>query len=131
MDHGKKTGLRAHARGAEAYRALYRDPRWCGPQGIRKQAFVRDRYTCQKCQCIVIEGDRHHPRAAVAHHKVKHLGDPKLFFELKNVETVCKRDHDTLLRKEEARGYVIGSDIKGRPIDPNHPWNQNTINYRR
>jgi 5-methylcytosine-specific restriction protein A len=64
------------------------------------------------------------PRAAVAHHKMKHRGDPKLCFDLENVETVCKRDHDTLIQKEEARGYVVGSDINGRPLDPQHPWNR-------
>ncbi|WP_442580732.1 hypothetical protein ACSBOB_01645 [Mesorhizobium sp. ASY16-5R] len=109
---------------AAQYRALYADPRWCGPHGIRKQAFLRDLYTCKRCDCIVIEGNRHHPQAAVAHHKVKHRGDPKLFFDLENVETVCKRDHDTLIQREEARGYVIGSDINGRPLDPQHPWNR-------
>ncbi|MEQ1955997.1 hypothetical protein [Mesorhizobium sp. CN2-181] len=72
----------------------------------------------------MIEGDRHDPRAAVANHKVKHRGDPTLFFDLENVETVCKRDHDTLIQREEMRGYTIGSDINGRPIDPQHPWNK-------
>ncbi len=109
---------------AAQYRHLYKDQRWCGPHGIRRQAFLRDGYTCQRCQCIVVMRDRHHPSAAVAHHKVKHRGDPKLFFDLSNVETVCKSDHDKLIQKEEARGYVIGSGIDGRPVDPLHPWNR-------
>ena len=109
---------------ASKFRALYQYPRWCGPHGVWKQAFLRDLYTCQRCRCIVIAGDRDHPRAAVAHHKMKHRGDPKLSFDLENVETVCKRDHDTLIQKEEARGSVIGSDINGRSLDPQHPWNR-------
>lgn len=108
---------------AEAYRYLYMDLRWRGPYGIRRQALKRDGYTCQRCGCILIEGNRHHPQAAVVNHKVRHRGDPALFFALANTESVCKQDHDALIQKEEARGYTIGSDINGRPIDPNHPWN--------
>ncbi|UVK47565.1 hypothetical protein BPNPMPFG_003352 [Mesorhizobium sp. AR07] len=108
---------------AEAYRKLYRDPRWCGPHGIRRQTLRRDLWTCQRCGCLVIEGNRHHPQAAVVNHKLKHKGDEALFFDLANTETVCKTDHDTLIQREEARGYVIGADIDGRPVDPNHPWN--------
>lgn len=117
---------RYHARSSEAreYRKLYSDPRWSGPRGIRKQAFLRDLYTCQRCGCIVIEGNRHHPRAAVANHKKAHKGDPELFFDIENVETVCKADHDTLIQREEARGYTIGADLNGRPVDPSHPWNR-------
>lgn len=109
---------------AQRYRALYSDLRWCGPHGIRQQALRRDRWTCQRCGCLVVEGNRHHPRAAVVNHKVRHRGDPKLFFDLANTETVCKADHDTLIQREEARGYVLGSDATGRPIDPQHPWNR-------
>ncbi|MGN6144424.1 MAG: HNH endonuclease [Mesorhizobium sp.] len=117
---------RPHPRSPEAqqYRRLYRDPRWYGPHGIRKQAFLRDLYTCQRCGCIVIEGNRHHPRAAVANHKRAHKGNEALFFDLRNVETVCKACHDTLVQREEARGYTIGCDEAGRPIDVNHPWNR-------
>jgi 5-methylcytosine-specific restriction protein A len=109
---------------AQAYRQLYKDPRWCGPHGIRKQALLRDGYQCRHCGCILITGDRHHPQAATVHHIKAHKGDPALFFDLDNTESVCKRDHDTLLQKQEARGYVIGSDINGRPLDPHHPWNK-------
>lgn len=109
---------------AEQYRRLYRDKRWYGPHGIRKQAFLRDFYTCQRCGCIVIEGNRHHRRAAVANHRKPHKGNEVLFFDLRNVETVCKACHDTLVQREEVRGYTIGADIDGRPVDPNHPWNR-------
>jgi 5-methylcytosine-specific restriction endonuclease McrA len=123
---GDRKQQRSHPRSPEAqqYRSLYRDPRWCGPRGIRKQAFLRDLYTCQRCGCLVIEGNRHHPRAAVAHHKIAHKGNPELFFDLDNVETDCKACHDTLIQREEARGYIIGCDEAGRPLASDHPWNQ-------
>ena len=117
---------RPHPRSAEAesYRKLYKDIRWCGQHGIRRQAFRRDMWTCQRCGDLVHEGNRHDRKAAVAHHKIAHKGDLTLFFDLDNVETACKQCHDGLLQREESRGYVIGSDIGGRPIDPQHPWNR-------
>jgi hypothetical protein len=68
------------------------------------------------------EGNRHHVCAAIVNHKKPHKGDPVLFLDLDKVETVCKIDYDALIQHEEVGGYVIGSDINGRPIDPNHPW---------
>jgi 5-methylcytosine-specific restriction endonuclease McrA len=117
---------RPHPRSAEAeaYRRLYRDPRWCGPHGVRQQSLLRDLYTCQRCNCLLVSGNRHHPRAAVVNHKKPHKGDEVLFFDLDNTEAVCKSCHDALIQKEEARGYTIGSDINGRPVDPQHPWNR-------
>ncbi|TPM59370.1 hypothetical protein FJ959_09735 [Mesorhizobium sp. B2-2-4] len=94
---------------------------------MRRQALRRDLWTCQRCGCLVIEGNRHHPQAAVINHKIAHKGDETLFFDLDNTETVCKSDHDTLIQREEARGYTIGADINGRPVDPNHPWNARQI----
>lgn len=117
---------RSHRRrpDAEAYRHLYRDKRWHGPNGIRRQALARDLYTCQRCGCLLVDGNRHHPRAAVVNHKKPHRGDPDLFFNLENTESVCKTDHDALIQREEKRGYVIGCDVDGRPVDPAHPWNR-------
>ena len=37
---------------------------------------------------------------------------------------VVEGDHDALIQREEARGYKVGSDIDGRPVDPKHPWNR-------
>ena len=88
---------------AEQYRNLYKDPRWCGPNGIRQQALVRDLFTCQRCGCLLITVNRHHPRAAVVNHKIARKSDVALFFDLENTESVCKADHDALIQKEEAR----------------------------
>jgi hypothetical protein len=109
---------------AEGYRHLYKDHRWCGPGGIRYQALVRDLFTCRRCGCFLNTSNRHHSQAAVVNHKRPHKGDPALFFDLENTESVCKADHDALIQREERRGYTIGSDINGKPIDPQHPWNR-------
>ena len=81
-------------------------------------------YLCQRCGCLLLDGNRHHPRAAVVNHKVPHRGNPELFFDIENTESVCKTDHDALIQREEKRGYTIGCDADGKPVDPLHPWNQ-------
>lgn len=58
-----------------------------------------------------------------AHHRVPHRGDPVLFWE-GELESLCKPCHDSIGTTEDAKGYTIGSDISGRPRDPNHPWNR-------
>ena len=59
---------------------------------------------------------------------VSHRGDPSLFFCPEKTESVCKSDHDALIQKEEARGYTIGSDVNGQPIDHEHRWNRPITN---
>lgn len=122
--HMPRKQQRGRQHGADRYHHLYKDRRWCGPGGIREQALIRDLFTCRRCGCMLLSGKPHHPRAAVVNHKRPHKGDPSLFFDLENTESVCKADHDALIQREEARGYPIGSDVHGRPVDPNHPWNK-------
>lgn len=114
---GKRVGA------GQKYKHLYLDKRWHGLNGIRRQALARDLYICCRCGCLLVTNDRHDPRAAVVNHKIPHKGDPALFFDLENTESVCKQDHDALIQREEKRGYDIGCDVDGRPVDPVHPWN--------
>lgn len=69
-------------------------------------------------------GKGNEPDAPVANHKTPHHGDERLFWDMKNIETVTKAVHDSLVQSEEKRGVTIGSDIDGRPVDPHHPWNR-------
>ncbi len=110
-------------RQANEWRAWYASARW---RDLRTKALKRDMFTCQRCGCLLVTTNRHHPHAAVVNHKTPHRGNAKLFFDLKNLEAVCKTDHDALIQREEARGYAIGSGLDGMPVDPNHPWNRGT-----
>jgi hypothetical protein len=55
---------------------------------------------------------------------LQHRGNPALFFDPSNLQSLCKACHDGSKQSEERRGYVIGNDATGRPLDPNHPWNK-------
>jgi 5-methylcytosine-specific restriction protein A len=63
------------------------------------------------------------PAQAICDHIKKHDGNSDLFFDAANLQTLCKRCHDSSKQSEERRGYSdrIGED--GWPVDPDHPIN--------
>jgi 5-methylcytosine-specific restriction protein A len=104
---------------AQQYRKLYSSRQW---RMLRERALLRDSYRCQHQGCgIYLRKGRSGDNAAVVHHIKPHKGDLALFFDLDNLQSVCKRHHDSDLQSIEARGYdtTIGPD--GWPIDPQHP----------
>jgi 5-methylcytosine-specific restriction protein A len=60
--------------------------------------------------------------ANVVDHITPHRGDLALFWDEENWASLCKLHHDSAKQAEEKRGYIIGSDVRGMPIDPQHPW---------
>lgn len=60
--------------------------------------------------------------ATVADHIKPHNGDPELFEG--DLQSLCTPCHSKVKQIEESRGFRIGCDTDGRPIDPNHPWNR-------
>ena len=50
------------------------------------------------------------PPATVVHHRKVHMGDWSLFIDPENDESLCAPHHDTVVQREEARGYTIGRD---------------------
>jgi 5-methylcytosine-specific restriction protein A len=62
--------------------------------------------------------------ATVVDHVRDHKGNEELFFDPANLQSLCKPHHDTTKQRQERRGYVIGTDASGRPIDAQHAWNR-------
>lgn len=62
--------------------------------------FVRDGFLCQRSgvMCIGVEPE---PNSPVANHRRPHRGDPALFWDIDNIETVSKAVHDREIQKEE------------------------------
>lgn len=79
------------------WRAWYKTARWAK---LRHQVFLRDLYKCQRTGVLVI-GKHPAPNSPVANHKRPHRGDPNLFWDINNIETVSKAVHDRLIQSEE------------------------------
>lgn len=98
---------------ASEYRHLYRTARWRRERA--KQ--LADHPLCAMCL----------PRVTAAticdHVDRKDKLDPERFFTGRK-QSLCKAHHDSTKQREEKRGHLIGCDENGRPLDPNHPWNQ-------
>lgn len=87
---------------AEPWRRWYRTARW---QKLRREVFARDLYVCQRTGDLCT-GKGNDPMAPVANHKVPHRGDPKLFWDPANLETVAKHVHDGEIQREERRAQA-------------------------
>ncbi len=105
---------------AQAWRHLYKGPAW---QALRKRVLLRDLYTCQVCGCM-LTGKHPAPNSPVVDHIKEHKGDPVLFFDEANCQSLDKACHDGAKQSSEKRGYEIGVTADGRPIDRHHPWNR-------
>jgi len=79
------------------WRAWYNTERW---RKLRMQVFVRDHFVCQRTGAVCL-GRYPAPNSPVANHKVPHKGNPELFWDINNIETVAKEVHDGLIQAEE------------------------------
>jgi len=83
---------RDKARAAIEWRGWYKLAEWAR---LRLACFKRDRFTCQMCGKVS-------GRGMVADHRRPHRGDRALFFDLNNLQTLCKSPcHDSLKQREE------------------------------
>ena len=62
-------------------------------------------------------------QASVVDHIHPHHGDPHLFWNRTNWQSLCKHCHDA----HKQSGVVLGCTTDGQPIDPNPPWNQGRV----
>ncbi len=105
----------AKRRQSKPWRSFYNEARWCHPEHGRRIQQLRRQPLCQRCK-----EEGRIVQATVAHHKVKHNGDPILFWT-GELASSCKPCHDRIEQGIEAKGYdtTIGAD--GWPVDPAHP----------
>lgn len=94
---GDQKGQDQHRTMMAPWRAWYNTERW---RKLRMQVFVRDHFVCQRSGAVCV-GRYPAPNSPVANHKVPHRGDPALFWDPNNIETVTKEVHDSLIQSEE------------------------------
>lgn len=67
--------------------------------------------------------DQGHTVAAnIVDHIKPHKGDISIFYDLANLQSLCKKCHDSHKQRLEKSGIVKGSGINGDPIDKNSKW---------
>lgn len=59
----------------------------------------------------------------VVDHIIPHKGSRRLFFDPSNLQTLCKKCHDSTKQKME-RSTQAGSNLDGTPINPPPWWNR-------
>lgn len=94
------------ANGAQPqYKAWYKTARW---QRLRWAVLRRDLFTCKRCKRVKPDTSQ-----LVAHHKVAHKGNERLFWDENNIECFCKGCHDGPVQSFERTGrerQPIGAD---------------------
>lgn len=76
----------------QPWRAWYGTARW---QRLREVVLARDLYTC--CRTGVLLGGKHPaPNSPVVDHIKPHRGDPALFWDVDNLQSVSKSYHDSV-----------------------------------
>jgi 5-methylcytosine-specific restriction protein A len=60
--------------------------------------------------------------ATVCDHIRNHNGDPALFYDAANLQSLCHSCHSGAKQSFDRTGRIRGCDANGMPLDPNHPW---------
>lgn len=81
----------------------------------RRAQQLRDEPLCRFCAAL-----GHVVAATIADHVVPHRGDPELFEG--ELQSLCKRCHDSTKQQLEVSGTFRGCDVNGLPLDSSHPW---------
>jgi hypothetical protein len=79
------------------WRSWYKTARW---QRLRETILIRDAFTCQKTG-IMLLGKHPAPDSPTVHHRHAHRGDPALFWDPDNLESVAKSWHDSVAQALE------------------------------
>lgn len=78
---------------AAPWRKWYKLARW---RTLRLEVFLRDRYTCHMCDAIEAQTSR-----LVCDHVRPHRGDERRFWDILNLQTLCKPCHDGAKQRAE------------------------------
>lgn len=89
---GRPADGEGHSPVLEPWRNWYKLAAW---ERLRRRVFKRDHYTCQMPDCGEVT-----PRP-IADHAKPHRGDPVLFWDEANVQTLCKPCHDGRKQAQE------------------------------
>ena len=96
----------------------YLTPAW---KALRARVLARDQI-CRACRMV---------RATHADHIKPHRGDPALFWDITNIQGLCRSCHSSKTCRRDGgfglkdqRTPLKGTDGDGMPTDGQHHWNR-------
>jgi len=95
-----KTDHDTSRRHQHAWRKWYHTARW---KRLRKQCFERDLFTCQECGRVEADTSK-----LIGDHRLRHGGNPALFWDLNNIQCLCKACHDGAKQRAEIAERIAG-----------------------
>lgn len=90
-----------------AWQHLYKRSRWLK---------MRDRQLSREPLCAYCLRAEDVTEATVVDHIKEHKGDEELFFDDNNVQSLCKRCHDSVKQREELGQTVVRFGLDGWPL---------------
>ena len=96
----------------DEYHHLYDRQRWRNKRNGLRIIHLRNHPLCVMC-----DHDGFVIAATVVDHINPHKGDERLFFDPLNLQSLCKRHHDSDKAFMEINGYRKGCDDDGNPYD--------------
>lgn len=73
--------------------------------------------------CVMCQREGRATLANVVDHIREHKGDPILFWDRNNWQSLCTPHHDITKQRQEKTRLETGVDANGRPLSKHHPWN--------
>lgn len=89
----------------------------------RRWNAARLNYLGEHPWCVYCERMGMITKANVVDHKTPHRGDPTLFWDESNWQSLCQPCHDSVKQAQEKSGHLRGADLNGVPLDTEHHWN--------
>lgn len=95
----------------------YKTRQW---QAMRKAQLRRE----PLCQCPHHRGLDVNAVGEVVDHIKPHKGNKRLFFDVRNLQSMTKSCHDKLKQSAEkgGKGFDQGCDVNGEPLNKDHQW---------
>ena len=106
------------------FKSKYTKQPWAKLYQRKAWKVLRSSQLASKPICEYCEAQGYLTLAGVVDHIIPHKGDELLFHDPENLRSLCKKHHDSTKQREENQKVVIGGNIDGSPIDPNHHWSK-------
>ena len=90
----------------------------------RRWRKLRKTFLTENPLCVMCMDEGRVTSAEEVDHIEQHNGNKELFYDLDNLQPLCRFHHRTIKAEIERTGKVRGTRLDGTPLDPKNPWHQ-------